>query len=276
MVAATGVNGPIREMTMAEKIPLSVAIITKDEEANLPGCLKSVAFARQIVVVDSGSADGTLEIARDFGCDVFTEPWKGFGPQKQMAIDRCREPWVLVLDADERIPPETEKAIRAVASGGEGGASGYSFPRKNFFQGRWIRHMGWWPDRITRLFRNGRGRMTEAAVHEAVDVAGQVVSLDAPIEHYTESRLSEILKKIDRYSTLAAEEAFREGRRSSVWGAIARAELTFCQDYVLRLGFLDGRQGLVLSVTDAVNKFFKYAKLSELNRQKDRSEEERK
>ncbi len=275
MVAATGVNGPIREMTMAEKIPLSVAIITKDEEANLPGCLKSVAFARQIVVVDSGSIDGTLEIARDFGCDVFTEPWKGFGPQKQMAIDRCREPWVLVLDADERIPPETEKAIRQVVSSGEGGAPGYSFPRKNFFQGRWIRHMGWWPDRITRLFRNGRGRMTEAAVHEAVDVAGQIALLDAPIEHYTESRLSEILKKIDRYSTLAAEEAFREGRRSSVWGAIARAELTFCQDYVLRLGFLDGRQGLVLSVTDAVNKFFKYAKLSELNRLKDGSEEER-
>jgi glycosyltransferase involved in cell wall biosynthesis len=275
MVAATGVNGAIREMTMAEKIPLSVAIITKDEEANLPGCLKSVAFARQIVVIDSGSADGTLEIARDFGCDVFTEPWKGFGPQKQMAIDRCREPWVLVLDADERIPLETEKAIRQVASGGECGAPGYSFPRKNFFQGRWIRHMGWWPDRITRLFRNGRGRMTEAAVHEAVDVSGQVVSLDAPIEHYTESRLSEILKKIDQYSTLAAEEAFREGRRSSVWGAIARAELTFCQDYVLRLGFLDGRQGLVLSVTDAVNKFFKYAKLSELNRLKEGSEEGR-
>jgi glycosyltransferase involved in cell wall biosynthesis len=276
MVAATGVNGPIREMTMAEKIPLSVAIITKDEEANLPGCLKSVAFATQIVVVDSGSTDGTLEIARDFGCDFFTEPWKGFGPQKQMAIDRCREPWVLVLDADERIPPETEKAIRQVVSGGEGGAPGYSFPRKNFFQGRWIRHMGWWPDRITRLFRNGRGRMTEAAVHEAVDVSGQVVSLEAPIEHYTESRLGEILKKIDRYSTLAADEAFREGRRSSVWGAIARAELTFCQDSVLRLGFLDGRQGLVLSVTDAVNKFFKYAKLSELNRQAGAGEEREK
>jgi len=133
--------------------------------------------------------------------------------------------------------------------------------------------MGWWRDRITRLFRNGKGRMTEAAVHEAVDVAGQVALLDAPIEHNTESRLSEILKKIDKYSTLAAEEAFREGRRSSVWGAIVRAELTFFQDYVLRLGFLDGRQGLVLSVTDAVNKFFKYAKLSELNRQAGAGEE---
>ncbi|HEX9158536.1 MAG TPA: glycosyltransferase family 2 protein, partial [Syntrophales bacterium] len=97
---------------MAEKISLSVAIITKDEAVNLPDCLKSVAFASQIVVVDSGSTDGTLELARDFGCDVFVESWKGFGAQKQMAIDRCREPWVLVLDADERIPPETETAIR--------------------------------------------------------------------------------------------------------------------------------------------------------------------
>jgi len=276
MVAATGRKGPVRAPSMDEKIPLSVAIITKNEADNLPGCLRSVAFARQVVVVDSGSDDGTLEIAREFGCEVFAEPWKGFGAQKQAAIDRCREPWVLVLDADERIPPETQAAIRAAVSAGEGAAPGYSFPRKNFFQGRWIRHMGWWPDRITRLFRRGMGRMTEAPVHEAVEVTGKVEALEAPIEHYTEGRLSEILKKIDRYSTLAAEEAFREGRRSSVWGALARAEITFLQNYVLRRGFLDGRQGLVLSVTDAVNKFFKYAKLSELNRQKEGSEEERK
>ncbi|MBK7552004.1 MAG: glycosyltransferase family 2 protein [Syntrophaceae bacterium] len=257
-------------------MPLSVAIITKNEAANLTGCLESVAFAGQVVVVDSGSDDGTPEIARGFGCDVFIEDWKGFGRQKQAAIDRCREPWVLVLDADERIPPETQAAIRAVVSAGGEAAQGYSFPRKNFFQGRWIRHMGWWPDRITRLFRRGMGRMTDVPVHEAVEVDGRVVPLESPIEHFTESRLSEVLKKIDRYSTLAAEEAFREGRRSSVWGALARAELTFIQNYVLRLGFLDGSQGLVLSVTDAVNKFFKYAKLSELNRQKDGSGEERK
>jgi glycosyltransferase involved in cell wall biosynthesis len=258
---------------MAEKIPLSVAIITKDEAANLPACLRSVAFAAQVVVVDSGSTDGTLDIARGFGCDVFVEDWRGFGRQKQMAIDRCRKPWVLVLDADERIPPETQSAIRAAVSGGAADVAGYSFPRKNFFQGRWIRRMGWWPDRITRLFRSGRGRMTDASVHEAVEVDGTVVSLESPIEHCTESRLSEILKKIDRYSTLAAEEAFREGRRSSPWEALMRAELTFMHNYILRLGFLDGRQGLVLSVTDAVNKFFKYAKLSELNRRAGAGEE---
>ncbi len=260
---------------MAEKIPLSVAIITRDEATNLPACLKSVDFASQVVVVDSGSTDGTLEIARGFGCDVFVEDWKGFGRQKQMAVDRCREPWVLVLDADERIPPETRAAIREAVSDSRDDVAGFSFPRKNFFQGRWIRRMGWWPDRITRLFRRGKGRLTVAAVHEAVEVDGAVVPLESPIEHCTESRLSEILKKIDKYSTLAAEEAFREGRRSSPWEALMRAELTFLHNYFLRLGFLDGRQGLVLSVTDAVNKFFKYAKLSELNRQKEGSEEER-
>ena len=178
---------------MDEKIPLSVSIITKNEAANLTGCLESVAFAGQVVVVDSGSDDGTPEIARGFGCDVFIEDWKGFGRQKQAAIDRCREPWVLVLDADERIPPETQTAIRAVVSAGEGYAEGYSFPRKNFFQGRWIRRMGWWPDRITRLFRRGMGRMTDVPVHQAVEVDRRVVPLASPIEHFTESRSSGVL-----------------------------------------------------------------------------------
>ena len=246
--------------------PLSVALIVKNEEENLPDCLRSVAFARQIVVVDSGSEDETLRIASDFGCEVFTEAWRGFGPQKQFAIEKCREAWTLVLDADERIPPETAHVIRQIV-GSPDAAAGYSFPRKNFFQGRWIRHAGWWPDRVVRLFKNGHGRMTGAAVHEAVAVDGAVEPLDVPIMHLTESRLGPILRKIDRYSTLGAQEAFAAGRRSSVWSAILRAKVTFFQDYLLRGGFLDGPQGLTLAVTDAVNKFFKYAKLSELCRQ---------
>jgi hypothetical protein len=250
---------------MTEKISLSVALIVKNEAENLPDCLRSVAFARQIVVVDSGSDDETLRIAADFGCDVFNEPWCGFGPQKQFAVEQCREAWILVLDADERIPPETACVIRQIVDSPTA-AAGYSFPRKNFFQGRWIRHAGWWPDRVVRLFRRGRGRMTDAAVHEAVAVEGQVEALEAPIDHWTESRLGPILRKIDRYSTLGAEEAFAAGRRSSLWGAFLRAKATFFQDYLLRGGFLDGPQGLTLAVTDAVNKFFKYAKLSELGR----------
>jgi glycosyltransferase involved in cell wall biosynthesis len=251
---------------MNEQVPLSVAVITKNEEENLRDCLESVAFARQIVVVDSGSTDETVRIASAFGCQVLTEGWHGFGPQKQLAIDRCTSPWVLVLDADERIPPETARVITAEIARSEGPA-GYSFPRRNYFQGRWIRHAGWWPDRIVRLFRRDRGRMTEAKVHEAVVVDGPVEPLDTPIDHLTESRLDFILRKIDRYSTLGAQEAFAAGRTSSVGAALLRAQLTFLQDYLLRGGILDGPQGLTLAVTDGVNKFFKYAKLAELTRQ---------
>ncbi len=255
---------------MAEKIPLSVAIITKDEQANLYDCLQSVAFADQIVVVDSGSTDETVCIASDFGCEVCCEGWHGFGPQKQLAIDRCRNFWVLVLDADERIPEETASAIKKIVEKPDSEAAGYSFPRKNYFQGRWIRHAGWWPDRIVRLFRKDSGRMSRAAVHEGIEVGGIVKELDFPIVHLTESDLSKILIKIDRYSTLGAREAFAAGRTATVGSAFARACFTFVQDYFLRLGVLDGFQGLTLAMTDSVNKFFKYAKLSELNRQNKR------
>lgn len=252
-------------INMNSTVPLSVAIITQNEAANLPSCLQSVAFADQIVVVDSGSGDETIKIAKDFGCDVFTEAWRGFGPQKQWAVDRCRNQWVLILDADERIPPETARVIKgSITDSPE--VAGYSFPRKNFFQGRWIRHAGWWPDRVVRLFRRDCGALTNASVHEAVAVAGRIVALAAPIEHFTESRLSELLKKIDRYSTLGAQEAFAVGRRATVWEAVLRAKLVFFHDYFIRLGFLDGPQGLTLALADGINKFFKYAKLSELSR----------
>ena len=180
---------------MDEKSALSVAVIVLNEAENLPDCLRSVAFARQIVVVDSGSTDETVRLAADFGCDLFVEAWRGFGAQKQFAVDRCREPWVLVLDADERIPPETAGVIRRIVSAPPGDMAGYSFPRKNFFQGRWIKHAGWWPDCVVRLFRREQGRMTEAKVHEAVVVEGPVEPLDVPIEHRTESDLGRILRK---------------------------------------------------------------------------------
>ncbi|MGV8058370.1 MAG: glycosyltransferase family 2 protein [Smithellaceae bacterium] len=249
---------------MINKVPLSVAIITKNEEENLRSCLQSVAFARQIVVVDSGSTDATLQIAAEFGCEIYNEGWLGFGPQKQSGIDKCREPWILVLDADERIPEKTAEVIKTIVTSTGIKESGFSFPRKNYFQGRWIKHAGWWPDRIIRLFRKESGRMTEASVHEAVEVKGLVGALDTPIEHFTESRLSKILQKIDKYSTLGAQEAFKEGKRSSTGFAFLRAFFTFFQDYFLRGGILDGTPGLTLAVTDSVNKFFKYAKLSEL------------
>ncbi len=250
---------------MNEKVPLSVAIITKDEAENMPACLESVRFADQIVVVDSGSTDDTGKIASNFGCDVFIEKWCGFGPQKQFAIDKCKHLWVLVLDADERIPSETALVIGDIVSRGADDVAGYSFPRNNWFQGRWIKHL-WGGDRIVRLFQKELGRMTPAAVHESVEVSGTVKALDVPIEHFTESDLSRVLIKIDHYSTLGAQEAFSEGRKATIWSASFRAALAFLQSYVLKLGVLDGAQGFTLSITDSINKFFKYAKLSELHK----------
>jgi glycosyltransferase involved in cell wall biosynthesis len=249
-----------------KNIPLSIAIITKNEEKNIGACLQSISFASQIVVIDSGSTDKTLEIASAFGCETYQEKWHGFGPQKQLAIDKCREPWILVLDADERIPPQTAEAIKEIVTAQHVTEAGFSFPRKNYFQGRWIKHAGWWPDRIVRLFRKGTGSMTGVAVHEAVEVKGVVGKLNVPIEHFTESNLSKVIQKIDKYSTLGAQEAFMAGKKSSIFEAFARAFSTFIQDYFLKLGLLDGKQGLTLAITDSINKYFKYAKLTELER----------
>jgi len=260
-----GIGVSLREKNLMEKIHLSVAVITKNEEDNLYSGLESVAFANQIVIVDSGSTDRTLEIAAGLGCEIYSEAWQGFGQQKQSAIDKCRESWILVLDADERIPPETAEVIKKIVTG-SASEDGFSFPRKNFFQGRWIKHAGWWPDRIIRLFRRNAGHMTSATVHEAVVLNGAAGNLAVPILHYTESRFSKIIQKIDRYSTLGAAEAFREGKTASVYSSFLRAFFTFMQDYFFRLGILDGHAGLTLAVTDSVNKFFKYAKLSEFIR----------
>jgi glycosyltransferase involved in cell wall biosynthesis len=228
-----------------------------------------------IVVVDAKTTDATAALAAVKGAKVFVEQWKGFGPLKQYAIDQCRNNWILIVDADEYIPEETVMIIKEIVNRSRA-AAGYSFPRKNYFQDRWIKHAGWWPDRVVRLFQKGRGCMSGARVHESLEIDGPVGKLQAPIEHYTEGRLSKVLLKIDQYSTLGAEEAYASGKACSVWSAGARALATFIRDYFLKLGILDGRQGFILATTDSINKFFKYAKLDELNRsgsrQKDRRE----
>jgi len=260
--------GIVRNAEVTEHtLPLSVAIITQNEGHNLGDCLGSLSFAAQIVVVDSGSTDGTLTIAQEYGCDIYNEEWHGFGRQKQIAIDRCREDWILLLDADERIPPETAAIIADIISSAREDIGGYSFRRKNIFKDRWIRHLGWWPDDVVRLFRRGKGSMTDAMVHEAVTVRGPVKKLDAVITHMTESDLKRILLKIDHYSSLGAQQAYEEGKRATVGGAALRAVITFVHNFFVRGGCLEGRQGLLLSATDAVNKFFKYAKLAEWARE---------
>lgn len=251
-----------------DKLPLSVAIIAKNEEDRLPECLASVAFADEVVVVDSGSTDRTVEIAREFGAVVHVESWQGFGRQKQLAIDRCRHDWVLVLDADERVSPEAEEEIRDMLAAGT--CVAYSFPRKNYFCGRWLKHAGWWPDRVVRLFRKDSARMSERSVHESLEVHGPVGDLRQPLIHYANKGLAQTLSKVNHYSSAGANELFAQGKSASIIKALLRAAWSFLHNYILRGGFLDRGEGFVMAVSDFMNVFFKYAKLRELQKQKEK------
>jgi len=256
---------------MGHKLPLSVAIITKDEEASLPGCLNSVSFADDIVIVDSASSDRTVEIAGSAGCRVFNEPWKGYGPQKNMAVERCRHDWVLILDADERVAPGGREAFeKAMKSAGDG-ISAYSVRRKNFLNGKWIKRLGWWPDELVRLVRKDQGSFT-TLVHERWTTSGKVAPLDAVIEHHPFTGYEEMLRKLNEYSTLGAAELHRTGRRAGPLAPFSHAAAMFLKMYFLKLGFLEGFDGFIIAATNAGGSFFKYAKLKELqDRKKERT-----
>lgn len=247
-----------------QKIQLSVAVITKNEEEKLPDCLKSISFADDIVVVDSGSTDKTAEIAENFGCRVFVEEWKGYGPQKNSAVQKCRNEWVLIVDADERIPDETKKEIKEVIGNPES-ADAYSFPRKNFFHGKWIKHGGWWPDESVRLVRRNAGKF-HGLTHEIWVTGGRLKRLDVPIEHYSFKNYSDMLKKLDEYSTLTSHQLHESGARSHLLAPVFHCIAMFFKSYILRLGFLDGFDGLIIAITAAEGSFFKYAKLLEMQR----------
>lgn len=246
---------------MLPKLPLSVAIIANNEEDRLPACLESVQFADEIIVVDSGSTDGTMAIAEAAGCRVFAEEWKGFGRQKQSAVDKCRHDWVLVLDADERVPAETRQVIAGLLASPD--ADGYSFPRRNFYHGKWVRHGGWWPDRVVRLFRKDRGAVDDVVVHEAIHVTGEVKALDVPLEHHPIRDLQDVLTKINRYSSLGAERLYAAGRRASLPTAFIKGGAAFVKSLILQRGFLDGSAGWIIAFSHAVNTCYKYLKLRE-------------
>lgn len=245
---------------------LSAAIITKNEEKNISDCLKSVAFADEIVVVDSGSTDKTVEIARNFGCRVFVEDWKGDGPQKNSAIDKCSHEWVLIVDADERIPDETKVEIRRLIEKNKG-ADAYSFPRKNYFHNRWIKHCGWWPDRIIRLVKKSRGRY-KSITHGIWATTGILEKTHQPIEHCSFSSYSDMLKIMEARSTDMAIELFDAGRRVNRFTPFFHGISMFIQIYIFKLGFLDGFDGFIIAITRGGGSFFKYAKLLELQRKK--------
>lgn len=246
------------------KIPLSVAIITKDEEVDLPGCLKSVSFAAEVVIVDCGSLDRTEEIAKQFGARFFIEPWKGYGPQKNSALEKCSYDWVLILDADERIPPETASKIEELVSG-KANADGYSLRRKNLFHGKWIGSTDWWPDEVTRLFKRNKASF-EGLTHEKLVVAGVTKRLKCCIEHFSYNSYSEIFRKLDGYSSEQAEQMLAAGKSAGPADAVFRGVWMFFRNYFLRLGFTSGFDGFVISLSKGTGTFLKYAKLYELRK----------
>ncbi|MGE5299451.1 MAG: glycosyltransferase family 2 protein [Acidobacteriota bacterium] len=244
-------------------LSISVAVITKNEAERLPDCLKSISFADDIVVVDSGSSDGTVEIAREFGCRVSVEDWKGYGPQKNSAVGKCRHEWVLLLDADERIPAETAGVIKEVIRNPL--ADAYRLRRKNYLHGRWLRHSGYWPDRQIRLVNRNRGSF-RGTIHEQWATSGRVADLEAHIDHYAFSGYSDMLKTLNDYSTIIAEELYSSGRRANSISPVYHGIGMFLKIYFIERGFLDGMDGLVTALTKAGGSFFKYAKLLELQR----------
>jgi glycosyltransferase involved in cell wall biosynthesis len=242
---------------------ISVAIITKDEERNIRECLESVRWVDEIVVVDNGSTDRTEAICEGYSVRFYSEEWKGYSGQKNSAIDKTRNEWVLSLDADERVTPELRDEILCQMKNGPG-HDGYYIARKNFFLGRWIRRCGWFPDHNLRLFRKSRGRFLEREVHERIEVKGTIGVLKTPMEHWTYRTLDDYLRRMERYSTLAAREMARGGREYHLRDALLRPPFTFLQMFFLRAGFREGYPGFLLSVLYSFYTFLKYGKLKEL------------
>lgn len=246
---------------------LSVIVITRDEEANIERCLESVAWADEIVVADSGSTDRTVELARKFTDKVYTAEWRGYAGTRALAVERTSHPWVLWLDADEAVTPELAEEIRGVLGGADDSVAAYAMPRKAFFLGRWIRHCGWYPDYVTRLFRRDRARFgTSLSPHEGLVVDGVVRRLRSDLLHHTYPTLALALDKLSRYATLLAEEMKRKGRTAGFPDLVVRPAFRFFQMYVLRLGFLDGVHGFVVCALHSWYVFAKYAKLWEATR----------
>lgn len=248
--------------------PLSVAVITRNEAQNLDRCLRSIAWADEIVVVDSGSTDKTVEIARRHGAKVQVEAWRGFAAQKNLAISLTSNLWVLSLDADEWLGEDGAAEVRRVLESPT--ADAYAFDRLNAFSGSFVGRI-WSPDWHVRLFRKDRGRFEGGHVHESfrVDDGARVVRLESRLYHLTYRTIREHLDRMNRYTDLNARTLRERGKRFSVAQLLLSPWLTFLKLYVFRGGFLDGMRGVVVAVGSAYSVFVKYAKLWELTRGRD-------
>ncbi|MBU6460287.1 MAG: glycosyltransferase family 2 protein [Proteobacteria bacterium] len=245
---------------------LSAVIITRNEARHIRECLESVSFADEIVVLDSGSTDETVKICREYGARVELTDWPGFGPQKNRAIDLAQAEWVLSIDADELVTPALrEEMIQAMAHPGEYVA--FHMPRASSYCGRIMRHGGWWPDHVIRLFRRGRGRFSDKRVHETLVVDGLVGELTQPLRHRSFVNLEEVLEKVNTYSSAGALQMLENGKRGGLFKAVGHGLWSFVRTYFFRLGCLDGAEGLMLAISNAEGTYYRYVKRGLLDRE---------
>jgi glycosyltransferase involved in cell wall biosynthesis len=240
---------------------LSVIVIAKNEERTIARCLESVRFADELIVLDGGSTDRTAEICERLGARVVKAlDWPGFGPQKNRAAEQAAGDWLLSIDADEWVSPELAGSIQHAVSSPRG-AVAYELARLSSFCGRYIRHAGWWPDYVVRLFRRGAARFSDDAVHERLIPDGPVGRLEGLLMHESIRDLEDALGKVNRYSSDSAAMLHSQGKRATLVTAVVRGVWTFVRTYLLRAGFLDGREGFMVAVYAAENTFHKYLKL---------------
>lgn len=247
---------------------LAVVVIAKNEEANIARCLKSVAWADQLILVDSHSSDDTAVIAQELGALVIPHQFEGYGPAKRAGVAAATTDWVLNIDADEEVTPELAADIQRVIQE-KTDLAGYEMARRTRFLSRWIYHCGWYPDYVTRLFRRDRGNFNDAPIHEAVILDGPKGRLKSELLHYCFVSLEQYLTKFNRYTSIGAEDAYNRGKRTNLFDITGRPVVSFFAHYVARQGFRDGFEGFVVSVLSAVSVFVKYAKLRQLAKERE-------
>lgn len=262
------VPGNLRDVPDTGEHPsLSAIVITKNEEAVIKRCLDSVQWADEIIVVDSGSTDRTMEIAQQLHARaVVTPDWPGPGPQRNRAIAHATKDWILALDADEWVSPQLRDEILAVLRA-PGPHVGYRLPRLSSYCGRRMRHGGWWPDYVSRLFKRGSARFGGGIVHDHLVSDGPLGKLRNPLLHEAITDLDDMLLKLNSYSSWGAQSLHERGRRAGLATALGHGAWTFLRTYLLRAGFLDGREGFMLAVSNAEGAYYKYLKLMLMGRE---------
>lgn len=238
---------------------LSIIIVAKNEAINISDCVRSANFADEVIVLDSGSTDGTPDLARAAGARVVSTDWPGYGPQNNRGIDLAGGDWFFSLDADERISPELAAEIRGAMERND--VNGYRVPRSSMFCGRFMKYGGWRPDYTRRLARRGKGRFTEHYLHANLQVEGPIGTLRHPMIHYSYRSMEAVLEKLNRYSSASARDMTTAGRKGSLGRAVGHGLWAFFRTYFLRLGFLDGRFGFMLAVSNAEGTYYRYVKL---------------